>query len=264
MAKINIQFPVKNAGNIKATNVIGTVTEPSDVSFIKATTLKGTYNNTSKEWTIPTLLAGEEAQLNLQFNIDDFESFPFEFAIDFTSDQDPDADPTNNSKTVIINEEDVFPCPDCPPPSVDLEDVEWSKVVVDLGIDNNCLGCDLEVELVPLSEDNVESVEIDSEKGIAKVVLEDPFEDWSFQIEANCINCPYWCGESNSYGPFGPKTIFGTGTCCTIEESVDKLPKYDTLDEDVLFGEGLREGDLFMGREGEGHYSLYVFQETED
>lgn len=218
MAKFKILFPVKNNGNIKATNVVGTVTEPSGVSFVKAKTNKGTYNNTSKEWTIASLLVGESTQIELEFNVDDFEAFPFEFTIDFTSDQSPDADPTNDSKTIEINQEDVFPCPDCPPPSVELENGVWYPASGKIEIENKCQGCEMELEVVSATLENVSDVVLNDE-GEYHLDVIDKTLPWSFEVEAYCINCPYWCGQENSYGPFGPIKVSGGGICCDPEDS---------------------------------------------
>lgn len=225
MAKFKILFPVSNDGNIKATNVVGSITEPSDVTFVKAKTHKGTYNPVSKEWTIASLHAGESAQLELEYSIDDFESFPFVFEISFTSDQHPDSDPSNDSKQKVVEKEDVYPCPDCPPPSVSLEDTEWTEISGEIEFENKCLECDIELSVVPGTSVNVDEVSVDN-TGKYVVKPGDISLPWSFEVEAECINCPYWCGEGNSFGPFGPIEVSGSSP----SKSGSSFPRYEEDD----------------------------------
>ena len=70
--KLVVPFSVTNNGTIKATNVVGTLTEPATgVSLIKVTTQKGAYNSTTKEWTIGDLPAGQTTGIVFEYNVTD-------------------------------------------------------------------------------------------------------------------------------------------------------------------------------------------------
>ena len=228
--KLIVPFTVTNNGTIKATNVVGTLTEPAlGISLIKVTTQKGTYNSTTKEWAIGDLPAGQTTGIVLEYNVTDINEAPFTFTMAFVSDV-VDADPLDNEITKIYQASDIYPCPDCGPPSITLNDTSWYAVHGKIDFTANCQECDTEITLVPMSEVNVNTVTIDPVTGFYTVVPTDPVLPWSFDVEANCINCPYWCNGGNDFGPYGPKTVSGAGPCC-----ISDPPRYD--EEDLTSGD---------------------------
>src|SRR5690606_17747934 len=101
-----VPFSVTNNGTIKATNVVGTLTEPATgISLIKVTTQKGTYNSTAKEWTIGDLPAGQTTGIVFEYNVTDINEAPFTFTMTFVSDES-DADPLDNEVTQIFEASD--------------------------------------------------------------------------------------------------------------------------------------------------------------
>lgn len=227
--KLIVPFTVTNNGTITSTNVVGTLTEPvTGLSLVKVTTQKGTYNSTTKEWSVGNLQAGHTTGIVLEYSVTDINEAPFTFTMAFTSDQ-VDADPLDNEITKIYQASDIYPCPDCGPPSITLNDTTWYSVHGIVDFTANCQECDTEITLVPMSEVNVTSVTIDPVTGFYTAIITDASLSWSFDVEASCINCPYWCNGGNDFGPYGPKTVSGAGPCC-----ISDPPRYD--EEDIQSG----------------------------
>ncbi len=227
--KLTVAFTATNYGTITAPNVIGTLTEPAlGISLVKVTTQKGTYNSTTKEWAVGDIPAGKSYGIVLEYNVTDINEAPFSFTMAFVSDE-ADADPLDNAITKIYQASDIYPCPDCGPPSITLNDTSWYAVHGKIDFTANCQECDTEITLVPMSEVNVTSVTIDPATGFYSAVITQPSLSWSFDVEASCTNCPYWCNGGNDFGPYGPKTVSGSGPCC-----ISDPPRYD--EDDIQSG----------------------------
>lgn len=203
--KLVVDFTASNYGTIPTANVVATLTEPpSGVSLVKVSTSKGTYNSSTKEWTIGNLNPGQEVDIIIEYSITDINEAPFTFKLAVVSDQD-DA----GEETRVYTASDIFPCPDCPPPSITLNNTTWATVHGKVDFESNCQECDTEISVVPMSMVNVTSVDIDATTGFYSVNVTDKSQAWSFQVEGNCINCPYWCNGENDFGPYGPVTVNG-------------------------------------------------------
>lgn len=216
--KIKFQIPLQNKGNIDLTNVVTTITVPNGVSFLLASPTAGTYDSGQDEWTVPILPVGKTYTLYIEFKVDDEQQAPYTFVVTTVSDQQADeSTPADNTYSRTYTLDDLYPCPNCPPPSMTLTNTTWEQVsgFVDF---EPCTDCTTEITLVTSSEVNIDDVVIDPETGYYTVELTDKTKPWSFQVEGNCINCPYWCNSGNDYGPFGPITVSGGGSCCDPED----------------------------------------------
>jgi uncharacterized repeat protein (TIGR01451 family) len=60
---------VKNKGVANNTNIIVSDTLTSSISYVSSSATQGSYNSTTKLWTIPTLLAGDSATLTINTTV---------------------------------------------------------------------------------------------------------------------------------------------------------------------------------------------------
>lgn len=225
---------VCNNGPQDATNVVTAFTPPAGIEIYAVTTTVGTYNTSSDEWTIPSIPYVESNPkcytITLQFKITDATAAPFDIPYVTTSDQS-ELNPADNSGTITIEREcpsvyivnannfsgsctkDWSYCDDllddssvgAAPASVNsgclCGDLKYGSIPC-----NNC--CKTEFELVPDSEVNLDSVTIDANTGLYRVIPTDPTLEWSFQYQLNCVNCG-GCDDDAVNGPFGPATVTG-------------------------------------------------------
>lgn len=221
--KIKFQLPLANNGSIDLTNVIVSITPPATgVSFITAVPTVGTYDSVLETWVVDVLPVGATYHLYTEWEVTNILEAPFTFTVSTISDQNVDENtPADNTATKTYTLDDLYPCPNCPPPAMVLDSTTWDRVsgVVDF---EPCTDCTTELTTVVDSEVNITSVELDSETGFYTVDPASETDAWEFQVEGNCINCPYYCNGGNDYGPFGPITVSGIGPCCPPDETVVK------------------------------------------
>ena len=88
---------VINAGPSTATGVIVSVSTGSGLLFRNANTSKGTYDDATKTWTIGSLAAGEEVELELQHQISNVGDYNSIIQVQNHNERDVDSSPGNNN-----------------------------------------------------------------------------------------------------------------------------------------------------------------------
>lgn len=246
------EIKVCNNGPQDATNVVTSLTIPAGIEVYATTPEYGTYNTSTDEWTISSIPFVEPNpkcyKLTVQFKITDASLAPFSIPYSTTADES-ETNVADNSGTIEITREcpsvyilnagnyggnccgrsweycdDLLsdPTPGAQPASVNAAclcgDLKQGSIPC-----NDC--CKSQFALVTDSEVNLDSVTIDANTGIYKVVPTDPTLVWSFQYEISCTNC-YGCDDETVTGPFGPATVTGPAlfecndvlNCINIEE----------------------------------------------
>ncbi len=91
---------VRNLGPASTTGVTARVPLPAGYAFFRVDEIHGTYDAATGNWTIGSMLPGQEAHLSLAATVNP--TGPYDLTVAITGSSQPDPDLANNTATVIV------------------------------------------------------------------------------------------------------------------------------------------------------------------
>jgi hypothetical protein len=192
---VTLQIPVTNNDlTTNATGVVATQLFPTGISIYGTPTVtKGSYNTTTKIWTIGTLNPQETANLTLKVKVDDIDVQPFTIKTTITLNEG-ESNTSNNIRFDVLKLGSCTDCDLCDPcnfvePTIVLYN-DVAGLVVNLAANDtiNCTCCQKTFEIVG-TPDNI-IVNSLSNIGILKYTYIDSKLPGSLQYRVVCANCP--------------------------------------------------------------------------